>query len=641
MRSSFRAETRLGLPRPSLDSMRTTNRGNSHPQSEAETDYDSYYDDDDEDELEAQAEALLSRKHGEASVAGEPKTSKPNGPNKRGAASATDQDIADEYAEQEKERKKKTKRKVHHTITPDDLIKPKGLTVVRNGIAPRFHSNVVHVSNNNNNSKSKRNSNSSSKPSAKYSNTTKSMAKYSRRLISGYSDWMENMTGGLSLHETQWKLRSMGSKTQIKQYLVDMRKTVRNDHVERLLGLEKAERLLGQLEDYYNDEQQYAGDGDEETNYYDDRENSNYDREIEAMEGATGGSTTRTSSSLVSTPAIANPYANSNKNKNSVSVAPSVAVTPSKDAAKEQQKQHTNDDAAPTTTSTGDSSRDVESRQQGEDLLQRRLRLQKEHRAARRHVLEDSDDEEEAIFDDGVVSSTTQNANDNDSKDDSSTTSLPARTKAARRHVLDDDSDDDDDDTNDAGKELEVGNADGVVPGEDSMESSSDEIQNKASDTEDMDQAENSNNERFTADSEVLATSTSGGGIEILDEKFQNVKALLEGGGPTNTNASPSPGPLEETEEKMEAAPMEEESDNDDKEDRIGEDAVVSDPMDNNEKTHQHESSLMNDDEDKSVDNESSLEVQPLARDSTTETDALIGTMESEDDQAAVSADGH
>jgi hypothetical protein len=91
----------------------------------------------------------------------------------------------------------------------------------------------------------------------------------------------------------------------------------------------------------------------------------------------------------------------------------------------------------------------------------------------------------------------------------------------------------------------------------------------------------------------------------------------------------------------MEAAPMEEESDNDDKEDRIGEDAVVSDPMDNNEKTHQHESSLMNDDEDKSADNESSLEVQPLARDSTTETDALIETMESEDDQAAVSADGH
>lgn len=631
MRSSFRAETRLGLPRPSLDSMRTTNRGNNHPQSEAETDYDSYYDDDDdEDELEARAEALLSRKHGEASEAGEPKT---NGQNKRGAPSATDQDIADEYAEQEKERKKKTKRKVHRTITPDDLIKPNGLTVVRNGIAPRFHSNVVHVNSNNN-----------IKSAAKYSNTTKSMAKYSRRLISGYADWMENMTGGLSLHETQWKLRSMGSKTQIKQYLTDMRKTVRNDHVERLLGLEKAERLLGQLDDYYNDEQQYAGDGDEENNHYDDRENNNYDREIEAMEGAAGERTNHTSS-LVSTPVIANPYANNNNN--GASRAPSVAVTPAKDAAKEQQ-QHTNDDASPTTTVTGDSSRDVEPRQQGEDLLQRRLRLQKEQRAARRHVLEDSDDEEEAIFDDVVVSSTTQNADAdaNATKDDSSSPALPARTKAARRHVLDDDSDDDDsddDDTNYAGKELEVGNANGVVPGEDSMESSSDEIQDKASITEDMDQVEDSNDtdERFTVDSEVVATTTSGGGIEKLDEKFQNVKALLEGGGPTNTNASPSPArPFEETKETTDAAPMEEGSDDDDnKEDCIGEDAPASAPMD--EKAHQQESSLMNDDEDKSVDNVSSLEDQPLSKDSTTETDTLSKTMENEGDQAAVSADGH
>jgi hypothetical protein len=620
--SRFRAESRLGLPRPSLDSMRTTNRGN-HPQSEAETDYDSYYDDD-EDELEAQAEALLSRKHGEAFEAGETKkTNSSTNHQKRGAASATDQDIADEYAEQEKERKKKSKRKVHRTITPDDLIKPKGLTVVRNGIAPRFHSNV-HVRGSNSNSNSK---------AAKYTNTTKSMAKYSRRLVSGYADWMESMTGGLSLHETQWKLRSMGSKTQIKQYLTDMRKTVRNDHVERLLGLEKAERLLGQLEDYYHDEEQYLGDED-------DNHENNYHRETEteAMEGAAEESTNKTS--FVSSPAIVNPYANNNNNsdaRSSASRAPSVTVTPTH-TANDAAKQHTNDD--PT---TGDNS-DVEQRQQREDPLQRRLSLQKEQRAAQRHVLEDSDDEEEAIFDD-VVLSTTRNANANAKKEDSSSPALPARTKAARRHVLDDDSDDDDsddDDNNDAGKELEVGNADGV-PGDDSIESS-DEIQDGANITEDVDQDGNSHDadEMFTADSEVAITptTTSSGGIEKLDEKFQNVKALLEGGGQTNNNALPK-SHFEETEETADAAPMEEEPD-DDKDDRIGDYAPAPAPMNNDEKAHQQESSLINDDEDKSEDNESSSEDQPLAKNSTTETGfTLSGTMEKEDDQAAVFADGH
>ena len=177
------AERRLGLPRPSLDSMRTTRDAQQphrpEPTTDNETDYDSYYDDEDDGMEE---EALLSRRHGEAPEDG---NSASNSKKKRGA---TDQDIAKEYAEQEKEKKKKARRNVHNTVTPDDLIKPKGLTVVRNGIAPKFHSfNGIRTFSSNN---------GSSNNKSRYTNTTASMAKYSRRLVSSYADWMDDMKIG-------------------------------------------------------------------------------------------------------------------------------------------------------------------------------------------------------------------------------------------------------------------------------------------------------------------------------------------------------------------------------------------------------------------------------------------------------------
>lgn len=579
--SRSNAESRLGLPRPSLESMRTNrgNRSGGQPQSEAETDYDSYYD---EDEDEHEAEALLSRKHGEASEAGggggrDPNT-KTKANQKRGA-SATDQDIADEYAEQEKERKKKARRKVQQTITPEDLIKPKGLTVVRNGIAPRFHSFP-----------------DGSGSKAKYTNTTRSMAKFSRRLVSSYADWMESVTGGLSIHETQWKLRSLGSKTQVKQYLTDMRKSVRDDHVERLLGLEKAQRLLGQLDDYYNEEQQHSGDEDHE----------NYDRETEAMEG-TGGST---NPSLKSSPVITNPYANNSNNDNDnaqtpTARGPSVAVTPTNSANAKQ-----NDP-------TGDKD---EQQQQREDPLQRRLRLQKEHRA-RRHVLEDSDDEEEATFDD-VVSQTTPKTDSNaDANDDDSVS--PARSatiKVSRRHVLDDDDSDDDN----GNEELEMAKVD-----DGSTESNGQERQDGAAVIENIDQQNKSNDaadDGFTSESNVATTPTNTSIIK-LDEKFQSVKALLEG---KKTTDAPTSRPFEETEETMEreidaATVVNKEED--------------SSPIHANdgENVHQKESSI---NENKSEDHNDTSKDQQLVTGSTTETSTDNETTVDGDGQASAAAVG-
>ena len=424
MRSAYsssrqRAETRLGLPRPSLDSMRQ-NRGNF---SEVETDYE---EDDYLSEDEAAAEAYLSRKHGEASEASESK------PAKR----STDEDIADEYKQQEKERKKKA-RKVIRTLMPEDLIKPKGLTVVRNGIAPKFQS-------------------------ANYVNTPKSMAKFSRRLIGSYMDWMDNLSGGLTLQDAQWKLKTMGSKTQIKQYLQDMRNSVRNDHVERLLGLETAQRLLSQLEDYYNEEQQQYNEEEEEPNY--DDENAD--------------------------PAITNPYNTRNASATS-------------ETTDENNNNNTTNSVAVTPTNNKPQTDEPSDQIDTDDPLIRRLQLQKEHRLKKqKHVLDDSDDDEEqALFDDVAPAAST-----------------PATTKnGARRHVLDDDSDDDDDE-----EEEEAANKE-----KDNQEETKEDVPNITDSSNGKEDAED-HDETSSVSQESLPEESSS--AQKLDEKFQSVKALLEGG---------------------------------------------------------------------------------------------------------------
>ncbi len=492
--SRFSAETRLGLPRPSLDSMRTVR---NPQQSEAETDYDEddyYYDDDDDDE----AEALLSRKHGEAAeastVSSTTTTNNNNNKPKRPSTTSTtstDQDIADEYAQQEKERKKKIRRKVT-TIVPDDLIRSKGLTVVRNGIALKFQNQ-------------------------NYSATPKSMARCSRRLVASYSDWMETMTGGLSLHEMHWKLRAMSSKTQIKQYLQDMRKVVRNDHVERLLGLEKAQRLLGQLEDYYNEEQQQQQH--QQQQLYDDDAVEEQNNPVEGEDAPS--------------PAMANPYTT----VQAAAERPLVAVTPGKPTEPEPELH----------------SKNKPQEEREEDPLVRRLALQKEHRA-RKHVLEDSDDddddEEEAIFDDVVPLSTAKSAN--------------------RRHVLDDDSDDDDDDDDknddkndkesekrttekDSGKEMEhSARTDSTEKVSANEETTNDEecIHEKSKDGTVQNKVEDSGEEKASTKHLDEDSEEENASMKKLDDKFESVKALLEGREPSENAAS--------TEETTEAASTEE-----------------------------------------------------------------------------------
>lgn len=362
------AEDRLGLPR----AFRTTTndddgrRGGGGDYTDQETDY---YDSD--GDVIEEEETLLSRRYGEATVTGDDKVGKIS--KKR---DTTDQDIAKEYAEQEKEKKKKARRNVQRTITPEDLIKPKGLTVVRNGLAPKFHSFAP------NNDRASTGSKKKNDTKSQYTKTTQSMAKYSRRLVASYSNWMDDMTNGLSLQEMSWKLRSLGSKAQVKQYIAEMRNQVRDDHIERLLGLERAENLLKQLEGYYNDQgQEQEQDQDEEIEDLgpiSDEEDHNHNPHQQDKD--------------------------QNQTEDSASIASGVAIT---------------------VQGVSGSSK-VDQKVQQHEL---RRRLIKE-----RNALIDSDDEEEeeeALFED-IIPATEYNNEE-----------LSATKKTSRRHVLDDSEDED------------------------------------------------------------------------------------------------------------------------------------------------------------------------------------------------------
>jgi Replication Fork Protection Component Swi3 len=234
----FSRAGRFGLNRPSLDSMKTTRRpANTPPPPAAPADTDAetdgYYDSEEEEE------ALLSRRHGEAMEDNAEGANKRSSKNAMEATGTDDQDILNEYKAQEE--KKKRRRKAPSTLTPEMLISKEGLSNLRHAVAPKFHT-----------------SSTTGKPI--YNKTPASMAKYSRHLVAAYRRWMDDLSGGIPLEEAMWKVQALYSKTQVKQYVQEMRNQVRNEHVERTLGLEKAEQLLSQLDDFYQ-EQQYEGEG--------------------------------------------------------------------------------------------------------------------------------------------------------------------------------------------------------------------------------------------------------------------------------------------------------------------------------------------------------------------------------------------
>ncbi|KAG7359123.1 replication fork protection component [Nitzschia inconspicua] len=414
---------RFGLNRPSLDSMKTTVRPPSKattsttrtpPPSaapaETDDDYDDYYDSEEEEE------AILSKRYGEAME----DTAASRGKNKRSAtdmATATttttsgeaaagnnnnesaDKDIADEYKNQEK--KKKQRRRAVTTIRPEDLVSADGLSKLRHVIGPQFHTTTTTTSS------SSSSSLHTGKP--KYTQTPSSMAKYSRQLVAAYRRWMDELTGGIPLEEGMWKVQTLLSKGQVKQYVQEMRNQVRNEYVERTLGLEKAEQLLSQLDDYYHQQQQQlmteeSVEQEQQQQQFDEGAPEPPQHDDESNEDTAATTSLR----------VNNPYETSSSRllaRNVVAPVSGLTAVPEPAPITENPATETMETVSP--------------------LEETPVRTSLPARPSVRHVLDDSDDDDdevEANFDDDIEGSS------------------PEPTQSSKRRVLDDDDDDDDDD---------------------------------------------------------------------------------------------------------------------------------------------------------------------------------------------------
>ena len=171
---------------------------------------------------EDEQERLLSKRHGEAME----DNSRSNSSKKR-ASDQTDQEIADEYAAAGDKKKIKKPRL---TLQPDKLVgSENGLIVIKQSFPSRMKPFLP-----------------SSKPKK---NRVDAAALFSRKLVSAYLSYCEDLFPSLAPEDVLLKIETFGSKKQVKDYLQHLREDIRNAHVERLYGLEKGESLIQQLHD--------------------------------------------------------------------------------------------------------------------------------------------------------------------------------------------------------------------------------------------------------------------------------------------------------------------------------------------------------------------------------------------------------
>ena len=221
--------------------------------------------DDDEDDYDSEEEErLLSRMHGEAQDASETlaTASAANAANaanasKKRQAPPTDAEIAAEY-NSATSGKTKTRRRTLPPLNETQLLQANGLMAVRTQFPEHFHSRSIGRNNNNNSSSSSSRTNQTKQ---KYARTRHDMARFSRHLRTAYQQWAQQLVVGtshchhLALEDVLWKIQTLNSKTSVKHFLQHMRNQIRNEKVERIYGLEKAEQLLAHL----NDEEEEGG----------------------------------------------------------------------------------------------------------------------------------------------------------------------------------------------------------------------------------------------------------------------------------------------------------------------------------------------------------------------------------------------
>ena len=179
------------------------------------------YDDSDEEEedeerqlmREEEEEKALSKKFGEAEEGGESRKRKKE---------ESEKDIAQELDQEEK----KKLRKVRPQLLPVHLTGADGLMKL-----PIEFKKIKY------------------KPKKGKKRDVVAAAAYTQNLVNAYHSFCEDLFPSLAFEDVLLKIEQLGSKKEVKDFLQYTRDNVRNDHVERLYGREKAERMLQELDD--------------------------------------------------------------------------------------------------------------------------------------------------------------------------------------------------------------------------------------------------------------------------------------------------------------------------------------------------------------------------------------------------------
>ena len=181
------------------------------------------YDDSDEEEddeerqllREEEEEKALSEKFGEAEEGG--------AESRKRKKEESEKDIAQELDQEEK----KKVRKVRPQLLPVHLTGAEGLMK----LPIEFKNNIKY------------------KPKKGKKRDIIAAAAYTRNLVNAYHSFCEDLFPSLAFEDVLLKIEQLGSKKEVKDFLQHTRDNVRNDHVERLYGREKAERMLQELDD--------------------------------------------------------------------------------------------------------------------------------------------------------------------------------------------------------------------------------------------------------------------------------------------------------------------------------------------------------------------------------------------------------
>eukprot|EP00978_Attheya_sp_CCMP212_P025646 scaffold82870_cov48-Attheya_sp.AAC.2 len=114
------------------------------------------------------------------------------------------------------------------TLTPTHLMGTKGLLRVRNEFPSQLKYRVPT-----NNTKGR---------------DLLAAASYGRLLVGSYRNFCHNLFPGLAFEDTLTRIESFGGKKEVKAYVQNMRDDVRKDHLEKIYGKERAEKMLQELE---------------------------------------------------------------------------------------------------------------------------------------------------------------------------------------------------------------------------------------------------------------------------------------------------------------------------------------------------------------------------------------------------------